>query len=242
MKTTSRISFILLSVLLMMQSIGAFAQRGNFTMDYSNAQQFFADINGRPLYLKVDYFVGGPAFHPSDYFLATIVMPGGKAYRDIPVKFNLMENLLIYRTPSGQELVSVVPAVRVVYTDTADYGKMHGKIFERGYGSINSLGPDTWYEVLDTGMVQLLKHYRVYYTDQKHYNSPSISRVFFEKEDYYIALPDGSVKKLDKGAQSIVDILPDKKDKITAFITRENLKCKKEGEWKRVIAFYNTLE
>jgi hypothetical protein len=211
-------------------------------MDYSNAQQFFTDINGRPLYLKVDYFIDGTPYHPDRYYVANIVMPGGKAYRDIPVKFNLMENLLIYRTPSGEELVSVVPAVRVVFTDSSNNGKMKDKIFERGYGTVNDLTPDTWYEVLDTGAVQLLKHYRVDYTDQKQYNSPSITRLFFEKEEYYISLSDGTLKKLDKGPEDILAVLPDQKDKIRAFIVKEDLKCKKENDWKKVVAYYNSLK
>lgn len=227
--------------LLLLVFTSSYSQRGNFTMDYSNAQQFFTDINGRPIYLKSGYVIEGPAYHPQTYYLATIVMPGGKAYREVPVKFNLMENLLIYKTPVGEELVLVAPAVRVIFTDTSNYRKMSGKIFERGYGTLDQLGPNTWYEVLDTGEVQLLKHYRVYYTDQKQYNSPSTTRVFFEKEEYYIALPDGSVKKLDKGPEAILSILPDQKVKLSSFIAKEELKCKKEGDWKKVVEYYNKL-
>lgn len=241
MKKLFYISRAAVCIMLILQSNAGHTQRGNFTMDYSNAQQFFTDINGRPLYLKVDYFIEGHPYHPDNYYLATIVMPGGKAYRDIPVKFNLMENLLIYRTPAGEELVSTVPAVRVIYTDSSGDAKMKDRIFERGYGTINDLSPNTWYEVLDTGEIQLLKHYKVDYTDQKQYNSPSITRVYFEKEDFFISLQDGTMKKLDKGVEEILAVLPDKKDRVRAFIAREDLKCKKETDWKKVIRYYNSL-
>ncbi len=216
-----------LIIALLHISTTGFSQRGNYTMDFSQAQQFLSDVAGRPVYIKVDYFVEGTPYHPDEYYLATLFLKGGKAYTNVPVKFNLMENLVIYRSPNGEELVAESPIDRVEFTDTANFARMKNKIFERGYKPVNTLNESTFYEVLDSGNISLLKHYRVWYTDKKHYASPSISRVFAESPDYYIRLSDGTMKKLDKGRENLLALIPDKKEKLLSYMNSADLKCKK---------------
>src|SRR5688572_26176775 len=110
-------SFIqgLLLIALFHTSISVCAQRGNYTMDFSQAQQFLSDVAGRPVYIKVDYFVEGTPYHPDEYYLATLFLKSGKAYTNVPVKFNLMENLVIYKSPGGEELVAESPIDRVEF-------------------------------------------------------------------------------------------------------------------------------
>lgn len=217
-----------------------FSQR-NHTYDYSNAQQFFTDVNGRPLYMKVEYIVDGSPFHPDHYYKASLFLKSGKAYTGIPVKLNLMDNTILYTTPSGEELVSINPIVRVVFTDTAENNLMTGVIFERGFASVDKQTEDTYYEILDSGKVTLLKYYRVYFDDRKTYASATITRAFHETPSYYLCLADGTMKKLEKGRDFLLALINVKKQELDSYITREDLKCKKEADWKKVIAYYNSI-
>jgi hypothetical protein len=95
--------------------------------------------------------------------------------------------------------------------------------------------------VLDTGQVMLLKHYRVFYNDTRTYSSANITRIYDEEIAYYISFPDGTMKKLEKKKDEVLEVFNDKKTKIAQFIDRENIKCRKESELKKVVAYYNTL-
>lgn len=199
------------------------------------------DGNGRPLYLRVEYNVEGSPFHPDDYYIATLFLSNGKAYTGVPVKLNLLENTVLYTTPRGEELVSINPVRRVVFTDTSDNNFMKAVIFERGYAAVDKQDQGTYYEVLDSGKIMLLKYYGVSFTDKKNYGSASITRSFQETVSYYICLPDGAMKKLEKGDEALLALIREKKEELRTYITREKLKCKKESDWKKVIAYYNSI-
>lgn len=39
----------------------------------------------------------------------------------------------------------------------------------------------------------------------------------------------------------MISFLDDKKDAISKFIDTNDLKCKKESDWKTIVAYYNSL-
>jgi hypothetical protein len=232
----------LLTLIMVNTSDFAHCQGRNYIGNYSQAQQFYSDANGRPLFFKVEYVIDGTPYHPMTYYYATVVLGGGAAYTNVPVKFNLMENLVIYKTPMGQELVATTPIMKIIFTDSSDYGHMYKRIYERGFSSIEGHDANTIYEVLDSGKVTLLKHHHVFYNDKKEYGSASITRIFGERVEYFVAMADGSTKKLEKGTNEILTLLSDKKQLVTRYILDEGLKCKKEDDWLKVIRYYNSLQ
>src|ERR1051325_8435211 len=146
------------------------AQSGSkFTGNYSNAQQFMEDVLGRPIYLKVDYNVEGSPFFPDEYLRANVYLRYGKIYTGVFVKFNLQENLLLYKQADGTELSAVTPIKQVIFTDTADNWILYNAIFENGFPAIDNHNENTFYQVLDSGKIKLLKYHTVKFTDKKYY-------------------------------------------------------------------------
>ena len=73
--------------------------------DYGNAQQFMEDVLGRPVYQRVEYNVQGSPLYPDQYYKADIFLKSGRVYGDVPVRFNLEQNLvcLLYTSPSPRD-------------------------------------------------------------------------------------------------------------------------------------------
>lgn len=212
-----------------------------FTGNYNNAQQFMEDVMGRPIYLKVEYNVEGSPFYPDEYLRANVYVRKGKIYTGIYVKFNLQENLVLYKQDDGTEMSAATPIKRVIFTDTSYDWIFYNTIFESGFPSIDNQNENTIYEVLDSGKVKLLKYHAVKFTDKKYYGQASMTRVFEQFELYYAYLPNGTIKKMEKGIEFFLSLFTDKKEEISKYIDTEKLKCRKESDWKKAIAYYNSL-
>lgn len=209
--------------------------------DMNNSQQFLADASGKPLFLKTEYTVEGSPYFPNDYSFATLFMKNGKAYTGIKVKLNLNDNTLLYITPDGKEMELTSPINKLAFIDTS-YGRDMGDIiFQNGFSPIDKQDQTSFYQVLDSGKVILLKYINAFFQDKREYGSASMTRVFTQTNDWYLRLPDGSMKKLDKGKAAILSLLPSKKEEMSKFIDANGLKCRKESDWIKIITSYNSV-
>lgn len=224
---------------LFFYSVNLFAQEVA-TKDYT---AFMADANGRATYELTNYVMEGTPFFPPDYYKATIVVKFGKTYTNILAKLNLYENQLYYKaTEGGADMVPVIPIKKVKFGSVLIDGKIkEAATFETGFKPIEKYDTSTFYEVLDSGNVQFLKHYKVSYNDQKPFGSATVTRVFDLKKSYYLCLADGSMHKLEKGKEAIVALLTSKKAEVLKYIDAYNLKCKNEDDWQMIIEYYNSL-
>jgi hypothetical protein len=208
---------------------------------YSNAQQFMEDVLGRPIYQKVEYNIEGTPFYPAEYYKANIVLLSGRVYSDVYVKFNLLENLVLFKLPDGSENSATTAIRKIFFTDTSNGGAMLNVTFENGFAPIDKLSEETFYEVLELGQAKLLKHHKVVYNDKRYYGQASYTRIFDQYETYYVCLPGNDMKKIEKGKEALLSLFADKKTELKGFIEKNRLKCRNENDWKKVIAFYNSL-
>ncbi|NOT51698.1 MAG: hypothetical protein HOP10_10530 [Chitinophagaceae bacterium] len=214
------------------------AQRGNFTGNFNNANELMTDISGKPIYLKVEYNVEGSPFFPVEYYKADIYIKKGKAYKDVYVKFNLQENLVLFKMADGTELSSSVPIQKIRFTDTSR--NMYNMVFENGFPAVDKQDEGSYYQVIDTGKASLLKYHSVSYIDKKQYGNASITRVFDQEESYYLLLY-GIMQKVGKGQEGFLSLFTDKKEELKKYMEKNKIKCRKEEDWRKVIAYYNSL-
>ncbi len=216
---------------------GTRAQR-NFTGNLNNVNELMTDINGKPIYLKVEYNVEGSPFYPEEYHKADIYIKKGKAYKDVYIKFNLQENLVLFKMADGTELSSTVPIQKIRFTDTSR--NIYDMVFENGFPAVDKQDEGSYYQVIDTGKASLLKYFSVSYIDKKQYGNASITRVFEQAQSYYL-LHNGVMKKIDKGQEAFFSLFPDKKEELKKYVGQHKIKCRKEDDWRKVIAYYNSL-
>ncbi len=218
------------------------AQPGSrYTGNYNNALELLTDIGGKPINLKVEYNMEGTPFYPAEYSPADLYAKNGKIYRGILVRFNLLDNLLLLKMPDQTELVATNYIRRLVFTETAGGDIVFKNVFQREFPAVDGRNEDSYYEVLDSGKLKLLKFHSVTYIDQRQYGQASITRVFEQTETYYLYPVEGKMRKLDKGKDAFLALLPEKKEELATYLTARDLKCRKENEWKNAVAYYNSL-
>lgn len=232
----------LLCLLVFLQALHTVTNAQSLNLGTNPSNPLLTDVVGRPAFLKIEYNMEGSPFYPSEYTKADIYTKSGKVYPRIDAKFNLQDNSLLLRLDDGYEMVVATPVPRLVFADTGVSGHMLGIVFQNGYPAVDNQTTTTYYQVLDSGRISLLKSYSVTYMDKKEYGQASITRVYEQKETWYLYLPDKSMRKVEKGKDSFLAIFPDKKDQLRQYIDQNGYKCKKDDEWLAVTRYYNSLQ
>jgi hypothetical protein len=112
--------------------------------------------------------------------------------------------------------------------------------FRSGYPVNGRLLKETFYEVLEDGAKFHFVAYRfTYLADSYRYGGQS-KKVFTENEELYIYdVAFGKMLKIKRSESSLVEVLPDYKDKITSVISYNKLKLKSNDDVKKIIAELN---
>lgn len=152
-----------------------------------------------------------------------------------------MDNELLFITPDGIEMAATSPVQKIIFTDPSDNGVMLNITFQKNFPAIDKQTAESYYEVLDTGNVKLLKYHKITYDDRKGYGEATTTRFFQEAEIYYLYSEKTGIVRLEKGKNFLVSFLNDQKEQVSQFIDSNDLKCRKEADWEKVIVYYNTL-
>lgn len=206
---------------------------------YSNPQGFMSEANGKPLYSRNDLATQGSPYFSSEYCTANLKVRNGKMYAGIKVKINLEENLVIYDAGDGKEMVASSPIDKVEFFNCSEETK--NKILVSGFPSIDQQDQSSFYVLLDSGAVQLLKSISVSYRDVKFYSEPNMTRVYEKKENYYAYSPGKGMMRLTKDNNEVLATFTNKKEELTKFIAGNNIKCKKEEDLVKLFNYYNSL-
>ena len=223
----------------LLTGVGLWAQSNAGLTNYSNAQQFMNDANGRPMYMHAEYTIEGTPFFSNDYCTANLKIRKGKTYAGIKVKLDLQENLVIYDAGDGKEMAAVTPVERIEFLNCDDAAK--NRILISGYPAVDKQDVSSFYVLLDSGAVQLLKNISVTYRDTKYYGSPNTTRVFEQKENYYAYSVEKGMTKLSKDNSEVLAVFNNRKPELSKFIASNDLKCKREDDLVKLFRYYNTI-
>ncbi|NOT51696.1 MAG: hypothetical protein HOP10_10520 [Chitinophagaceae bacterium] len=205
------------------------------------SETLMTELGGTPIYIKTDYVFDGTPYFPEEYAKAIVILKSGKTFVDLKTRMNFYDNSLVMQLADGTELVITGNVSKVIYELIPIGDKLKTVVFQRGFPAVNNFDSTTYYEVLDSGKVKLLKHSSVSYSDTRGYGEASMTRVFKKKESYYLLLPGNNIKQLEKGKNEFLSMLPDKRTEMERYIEDKKLKCKKEEDWTELVAYYNSI-
>ncbi|MEO8406393.1 MAG: hypothetical protein ABI480_17415 [Chitinophagaceae bacterium] len=201
---------------------------------------FMNDGNGRPLYIKTTYVADGSPYLFDEYNFAEITSVSGIVYRQVRVKLNMVDNQVQYMSDKGEELVANLLIRKVKFLSAVDEDQKHVEITVESFGeALNSSG-SVIYQVIDSGKVMLLKKTAITTRDEKKYGEATITRHFEKVQSDYLFI-NHEMKKIEKGKSFFLDTLIDKRKEVEAFIDQNKLKCKSKDDYKKIIAYYNSL-
>ncbi|NCI47539.1 hypothetical protein [Sediminibacterium soli] len=205
----------------------------------SENNSFLQDVSGNPLYLRTAYTAEGTPYFNEEYCYADLAVARGKSYRNIRVKLNLGESRLIYKI-GDSEMEALTPIDYIRFHDCGNTGST--VVFRSGYPDIDKQTTGNYYEVLDTGTIQLLKYRKISYEDVKPaYGGGPIVRRFSEVAVYYAYNAEKGMMSLGKGNETTPRIFSEKQQEVSKFISARNLRLKKEEDLKKLFAYYNGL-
>lgn len=222
-------------------SFSASAQ--NDAGNLSGGNSFANDVNGRPLYLKTEYRSEGSPYYYDEYSYADITAENGKTYKAVMVKLNLVENLVIYKTDNGEEMIATTPLKRIRFYSSVIGEKMHpGITLESIEGPINAEKSKV-YEVLADGKTKLLKHIAITYSDDKAYGESTITRTFKRSSAYYslIGGSNAQPKKLSRSKPAVIELFNTQKDSVRNYIDEHKLDCKSEEDLIKIFEYYQKI-
>jgi len=200
--------------------------------------QFLQDNNGTA-YRVVKYEdVKGTPFYNSEWLTGTVKLKNGSSFKNVSLKFNSYDQVVIFKSQTGVELAFVQPVEEFTVVNNGE--TVHFKNFFNGP---NSKSGNAFYQIMYSGSTTLLKTVNKDITSTVDYGSSVTNKEFVDVKPAYFSL-DSSNKpvrlKLDK--KSILAIFSaDKRAKIEDFINKNNLSFKEEKDVLSLFKYANTI-
>lgn len=232
---------ILFAILVVMcVQLATNAQSLSRIADQSNP--FLSDGNGRPLYMQTVNNSEGSPYFTETYKKANITLADGRVAKEVKVKFDLLNNQIQYLNEKGVEMIPDLPIRRFIFVEPFFDQPRDFVMFQNGFPAIGRFTPATYYQVLDTGRVKLLKSIKVSYRDDKPYGSPEVTRIYERAIGYYAFTPEGEMIKIEKDREVFAYIFKSRQKEILAFINEKKLKLKGESDYLEIFRFYQSLQ
>jgi len=178
--------------------------------------------------------VQGSAYFNSEWSKGVVKLKNGNTYKDLDVKFDQVEQKLIFKRADEKTFFFADPISEFQITYMADNKTMTAHF-------VYNSNMHAFYQVLANGTAELLKS--TIKTIQSVPVFPSgtepTNRII-EKEEYYIYSENGLTHiKIEKG--DILKALDDKQRELSEYIRANNLDLKKDDELAQLIQYYNSI-
>ena len=203
---------------------------------------FRDDQNARAVYNKPDDLnAEGSPFLNDEYIPMEITLMQGGVFPNVKVKFNMVDNEIIFKTDGGQEMATSSPVKRLRFKRVSEDGSVTEEVTLESFGGALNTKDAPIYEVLSDGKARLLKQILISYSDVRKYPEGTMSRVFKKKSSYWASINNQPPVKFEKNKSDVLALFSDKQAKVAGFIDKEKIKCKTELDLINVFNYYSSL-
>lgn len=207
----------------------------------SQSTNFYVEaynIRGRPFVNPDASNIEGSPLLNLDWGKGTVYFKDGTVAQNVELKFNLEKNELYFNRDGELFLFNdPVMSFRMSYSSSAGKKEVH---FRSGYPLNGRLNKETFYEVLEDGAkFQFLVYRSTYLADSYQYGGQA-KKAFKEIEELYVFdVAFGKMIKIKRTEASLVEALPDLKDKISSAIRNNRLKLKTNEDFAKIFTELN---
>jgi len=200
--------------------------------------QFVQDINGHPYQTKSYDDIQGTPYLSDQWGTGMVKMADGRTYKDVPLKYNQLEDELYFKDNKDQTLVFADPVNEFKINYVAN-NRPYEKVFKRGFKNIPNSSQSTFFEVLSDGTAELLKKTTKTLEETREYNAP-VTKRFDDNEKYYLIV-SGNVTPFKKDKKFILASLSNKQTEIESYMKSNNIDLKKDADLSKLMNYYNSL-
>jgi hypothetical protein len=207
----------------------------------SQSTNFYVEaynIRGRPFVNPDASNIEGSPLLNLDWGKGTVYFKDGTVAQNVELKFNLEKNELYFNRDGELFLFNdPVMSFRMSYSSSAGKKEVH---FRSGYPLNGRLNKETFYQVLEDGAkFQFLVYRSTYLADSYQYGGQA-KKAFKEIEELYVFdVAFGKMIKIKRTEASLVEALPDLKDKISSAVRNNRLKLKTNEDFARIFTELN---
>jgi|SRR5215203_131904 len=181
--------------------------------------------------------VEGSPFFNEQMMRGAIILSGGKEYRNVLLRLNLLESQVNYIDEKQIEMIATTPISQVVLWDTIN--NSHYRFIFSNYIETTDKPEKYFYELLQAGKAELYKQYKKNMLETKPYGSATVEQSIRTEPRYFVLITGKWVRV--KKIKELTDSLSDKKNEIQKFVEDKKISKDSEANFATIIAHYNTL-
>src|SRR5471030_3173506 len=187
--------------------------------------------------IKMEDVDGSPLLN-DQWAPGVVILADGTTYKDIPLKYNEMQDVLYFKGNNDHAYVFSKPVHEFSMQYTVE-NKTQRKLFKNGFTNVPNTSESSFFEILGDGSAQLIKKDDKELTDVKAYNQPVTKRL--DDDSKYYLIISGKVIPFKKNKKFILSNLPGKQTAVEAFIKTNNINVKKDDDLVKLFSYYNSI-
>lgn len=181
-----------------------------------------ADIEGSP-YLNEEFVAG------------TIYTTSKLQYVDVPLRYNIFNQSLEFRTNTNKIMAMSTPEV-IERVTIGEYDMVYSP-----YASQKKM-KRSFFKILSEGKISLYAKPEILYKEAEEpgaYKEAEPAQFVSKPDTYYLRNGKNEAIRVDKKSQ-VIDFFPDHNDEVAAYIKKNKIKTSKESGLLKVVEYYNT--
>ncbi|TSD66789.1 hypothetical protein FFF34_005135 [Inquilinus sp. KBS0705] len=196
--------------------------------------QFRNDISGKPILTQTYTDVEGSPYLNDDWQTGTVKFANGKSIIGVKLKYDIVADELYFADKNDEPLsfVDTVKEFTLAGPDKLRY-------FRKGFAGIAKTTPNSYFEVLADGGVQLIKKTSKVVLETQAFNSATKTKSFQEDVRYYL-VNNGKAVQVKNDRKSILAALPNKQEQIKGYADAGKLNFKSDTDLAAIITYYNS--
>lgn len=179
--------------------------------------------------------IDGSPYLNDDFINGTIYTTSKVQYVDIPLRFNIFNDAIEFRTNDDKVMAMATPEIiervtfgeyEMVYAPYAVQKKM-----KRGF-----------FKVILNGNISLYARPEILYQQPEEpgaYKEAKPARFVSKPDSYFLRNGLNEAIKVDK-KNEVIDFFPEHKNEVAAFIKKNKIKTNKEADLKELVEYYNS--
>lgn len=192
------------------------------------------------IFQNKDVDVTGSPFFEDDWKFSAIKLADGRTFEMVKARIDLYRNELYFKGNNDVEMVLDSGSVKEIniYLSATDKTILYK--FQTGFTPIDNQDQNTFYQVMSSGNIMLLKLIKKELIVNKKDLSGEVDKQF-EVHEYYYVYNNNRMKRLKKDKDLILKILSEKKDQIEKFINDQSTDFKNINDIILLFNFYSSL-